>query len=103
MPIAPFGKSSRRIKLAKYTVGIPRRHSEALIKHSSEALLVFPLTSSVSLSLTPSHLHPPRHSPSSPRVPRPDQPVSREARLRRRKKTRGEIRKQGAHFYPNLS
>lgn len=48
MPVAPFGKHGGRIKLAKYTVGIPRRHSEALIKHPSEDLLVFPLSSSVS-------------------------------------------------------
>lgn len=53
MPVAPFGKHGGRIKLAKYTAGIPRRLSEALIKHPSEALLVFPLSSSV--SLTPHH------------------------------------------------
>lgn len=39
LPVAPFGKHGCRIKLAKYKVGIPRRHSEALIKHPSEVLL----------------------------------------------------------------
>lgn len=53
LPVALFEKHGGRIKLAKYTASIPRRRSEALIKHPSEALLVFPLSSSV--SLTPHH------------------------------------------------
>lgn len=131
MLVAPYGKCRGRIKLSKYTVGIPRRPGKALIKHPSEALLVFPLPSSVSLyfphpqsEIFPEPLHPyPSQAfrllsrGSTARLSRLPKaaPVSHGARLSDRKKTQGKLEKEvhiliqfsaffpGQHLHPKLA